>query len=157
MVDQLTILSDNLDAKISVLEEIRSYNVELQVVLSQDDIDITDFDETINEKDGLIQKLEQLDSDFESIYQGVKGQIENKQDVYAEQIKVIQEKIARINSLSSDINKLEGCNKELITGRFMKIKEVIKQGRQGSKVASSYYNNMSGGAVNTNQFMDNKF
>lgn len=157
MTDQLTVLSDNLDDKIAVLECIKAYNINQQSILSREEFEPEDFDTALDEKEVLIQKLETLDEGFEVIYQGVAEQIQNNKDLYAEQIKSIQGKISRINELSAEINELEIANKELITGHFNKMKAGIKQSRQGSKAAYDYYRNMSGAAYATNQMMDSKF
>lgn len=157
MVDQLVILSENLDDKITVLECIKAYNINQKNVLMQEEFQADAFDSALDEKEYLIQKLEALDEGFDEIYQGVSDQIQGNKKLYADQIRDIQCKISRINELSAEIDSLESENKALITGHFDKMKAGIKQSRQGSKAAYDYYRNMSGAAYATNQMMDSKF
>lgn len=157
MADQLTVLSGNLDDKIAVLECIRDYNINQREMLSCEDFEPSDFDDALDEKENLIQKLQALDDGFDALYKGVAEQVQGNEELYAEQIKEIKDKIARINALSAEISLHEAANKELITGQFDKMKIGIKQSRQGSKVAYDYYRNMTGGAYGTNQILDSKF
>lgn len=157
MIDQLAILSENLDNKISVLESIKEYNVIQNKMLSVAEIDIDDFNVDLDKKEKLIQKLEELDEGFDEIYRELEDQIQSRKEMLGVQIRSVQKKIARINELSTEINELEASNKNLITSHIDKIKASIKQGRQGAKAAYGYYQNMSGGLYNKNQIMDSKF
>lgn len=157
MINQLAVLAENLDNKIDILEAIKEYDINQKEALSKSDIEIDDFDDDLDEKEVLIQKLEELDEGFDEIYQGVADQIQTNKAKYADQIRGIQGKIVRINTLSAEINDLEADNKKLISNHFDKMKADIKQGRQGSKAAYGYYRNMSGGMYNTHQVMDSKF
>lgn len=156
MENHLTILSESLDKKISVLEDIQAYNLKQEQAFLQDTPDMDEFDEALEEKEDLIQRIEKLDEGFELLYERISKVLQENRAAYASQIKELQEKIQKVTDLSTAIQAQEARNKKLIEGYFSKMKAGIKQNRQGSKVAYDYYKNMSGATFNNPQFMDSK-
>lgn len=156
MENHLSILSESLDQKISVLEDIQAYNLRQEQAFTRDTPDMDGFDEALEEKEELIQRLEKLDEGFEILYERVATQLKDNRMQYAVQIRELQEKIQKITDMSTAIQAQEARNKKLIEDYFAKKKAGIKQNRQGSQVAYNYYRNMSGAAFNNPQFMDSK-
>ena len=156
MENQLTILSESLDRKLAVLEDIQAYNRKQEMAFSENVPDMESFDEALEEKEELIQRLEKLDEGFELLYERIAEQLKDNRAQYAQQIRELQEKIRRVTDLGVSIQAQEARNKKLIEEYFDRARKGIKQGRQGSKVAYDYYRNMSGGSYNMPQFMDSK-
>lgn len=156
MDNHLTILSESLDQKIQVLEDIQVYNKQQERAFTEGTPDMDSFDQALEEKEELIQRLEKLDDGFELLYQRIAEQLKLNKNAYASQIKEIQDKIQKVTDMSASIQAQEARNKKLIEEFFAKEKAGIKQGRQGSKAAYDYYKNMSGAAFHTSQFMDSK-
>jgi len=154
--NHLTILSESLDKKISVLEDIQAYNLKQEQAFLQDTPDMDEFDEALEEKEELIQRIEKLDEGFELLYERISKGLQENRAAYASQIKELQGKIQKVTDLSTAIQAQEARNKKLIEDYFSKMKAGIKQNRQGSKAAYDYYKNMSGAAFNNPQFMDSK-
>lgn len=69
MESQLSILQESLVAKRRVLLEIQEYNRKQEAVFMADEVDMSLFDEAIEEKGRLVQKLTQLDDGFEAMYE----------------------------------------------------------------------------------------
>lgn len=149
-------MSESLEQKISVLEDIQAYNLKQEDAFTQGTPDMDSFDETLEEKEKLIQRLEKLDEGFELLYERIAGELKDNRATYADQIRSLQVKIQRITDMSATIQAQEARNKKLIEEYFAKAKAGIKQNRQGSRVAYDYYKNMSGAAFNHPQFMDSK-
>lgn len=67
MENQLTILSESLDRKLQVLQDIRKYNEQQEQSFLSETIKLEDFDEAIEEKGRLIERLNKLDEGFEAV------------------------------------------------------------------------------------------
>lgn len=156
MENHLTILSESLDQKIAVLQDIQAYNEKQERALMEQTPDLDSFDEALEEKEELIQRLEKLDEGFEILYAKISEQLSRNREAYAEQIRELQEKIRKVTDMSVSIQAQEARNKKLIEEYFSKAKHGIRQGRQNSKAAYDYYRNMSGSNLSSPQYMDSK-
>lgn len=156
MENSLDVLSESLDLKIEVLKEIQEYNDRQAEAFSGEEPDMDSFDEAIEEKGRLIERLEKLDEGFELLYARLAEQLKDNRDKYAVQIRQLQEKITVVTELGVSVQASEARNKKLIEDYFGRSKRGIKEGRVGSKAAYDYYRNMSGMNVMGAQFMDSK-
>lgn len=156
MNNSLNILSDSLDSKIELLKEIQEYNKKQEQAFLDSEPDINSFDDAINEKGELIERLEKLDEGFESLYQQISKELQKNRSDYSSKIKELQNKISIITELSIAIQTQEARNKRLIEAYFNKQRSSVRQGRVGSKVAYDYYKNMTGAGYGINSIMDEK-
>ena len=156
MENQLTILSESLDKKLEVLKEIQQYNLQQEKVFTEGTAKIEDFDEAVERKGELIEKLTRLDDGFEALYNRLSEQLSGNREKYAVQIKELQSKIKQVTDLSVTIQAQERRNKALIEKFFSKEREGIRQGRKSSKAALDYYSNMNKSKFVPPQFMDSK-
>lgn len=152
----LTLLEESLRSKLQVLDEIQQYNLRQQEIFQSEEVDIDRFDEYVEEKGNLIDKLNSLDNGFESLYAKVSKQLSENRDQYKDQIKQLQELVAKVTESSVSIQAQEARNKKLIEDFFRKTREELGLGRKSSKAAYDYYKNMSKSAVVLPQFMDSK-
>lgn len=156
MENYLKILEDSLLKKSRILDEIAAYNEEQNKIFSSDKADIDKFDEYIDEKDRLIEKLIKLDDGFESLYARLAEQIKENKERYAGQIKNIQQLIREITDKSMKVQAQETRNKALIEEYFSRERQSIRNNRRTSKAAYDYYKSMSGANIAPPQFMDSK-
>ena len=156
MQNSLNVLVESLDMKINVLRDIETYNKLQQEAFEKQEVDMDPFDDAIEKKEELIQRLEKLDDGFEILYAKLADEINANRDKYASQIKNIQAKISVITDLSVSIQASEARNKKLIEQYFARERNTVKNGRVGSRAAFDYYKNMSGMNVADPQFMDSK-
>ncbi len=156
MKNSLDLLEESLDMKIKVLQDIEEYNQVQKEAFEKESPSMESFDEAIEKKAELIERLEKLDEGFESLYNKISDDIVNDKDRYAEKIKDIQKKISIITELSVSVQASEARNKKLVEAYFAKERQDVKNGRVGSKAAYDYYKNMSGMNVAGPQFMDSK-
>lgn len=118
MESQLSILQESLVAKRRVLLEIQEYNRKQEAVFMADEVDMSLFDEAIEEKGRLVQKLTQLDDGFEAMYEKLSRELQDNREKYADQIRVLQQQIKEITDLGISIQAQEARNKSLIEGFF---------------------------------------
>lgn len=152
----LTLLEESLQKKLQVMDEIQQYNLRQQEIFQADEVDIDRFDEYVQEKGNLIDKLNSLDNGFESLYNKVAKELADNRDAYKDQIKRLQELVTQVTETSVTIQAQEARNKKLIEDFFQKTRESIRSGRKSSKAAYDYYKNMSKSSVVMPQFMDSK-
>ena len=156
MENQLTILSESLDQKIQVLKEIQLYNEKQEQSFLSETIKLEDFDEAIEEKGRLIEKLNKLDEGFETVYNKLAEELKGNREKYKAQIAELQDKIRQVTELGTSVQAQEKRNKALVEKFFAKGRENIRQERKNSKAAYNYYKNMSGHSVASSHFMDSK-
>ena len=89
----MSILQESLTAKRQVLLEIQEYNRKQEAVFTAEEVDMSLFDEAIEEKGRLVQKLTQLDEGFEAMYEKLAKELEHNRDKYAGQIRVLKQQI----------------------------------------------------------------
>lgn len=152
----LKILEESLEKKLVVLNEIAVYNDEQEELLKQDGVSMEVLDRNMDQKGELIQKLTELDDGFEMLYERVREQLLKNRELYKQQIKRLQELIAKITDQSVSVQAQEARNKKLVETYFAKEKGRLRQGRQASKAAYDYYKNMNNTNVVPPQIMDQK-
>ena len=153
----LTLLEESLQEKLQVLADIQQYNLKQQEIFQSDNVDMDRFDEYVEEKGKLIDRLSALDNGFESLYAKVSKELENDgREKYKDQIKCLQQLVTEVTEASVTIQAQEARNKKLIEDFFRKEREGIRQGRQSSKAAYDYYKNMNRSNVVPPQFLDRK-
>lgn len=152
----LEILEKSLEKKILVLDEIEDYTVKQESLLKKEKVSMEELDANMEQKDGLIRKLTDLDEGFETLYDRVKEQLNTNKDAYKEQIKRIQNLISRVTEKSVSVQAQESRNKKLVEDYFTKKKSEIRQGRQASKTVLNYYKSMSDTSAISSQIMDQK-
>lgn len=156
MENQLSILSESLDKKIQVLTEIQKYNEVQEASFKEGKANLDDFDNAVEQKGRLIDKLNKLDEGFEILYTNLAEQLKDNKERYASQIKVLQQKIKQVTDLGMSIQAQEQRNKALVEQFFAKERQGIRMGRQSSKAAYDYYKNMNQSNFVPPQFMDSK-
>ena len=154
MENYLEILTDSLKKKSKVLDEIMRYNSDQENLLRQESISLEELDANMELKDGLIQKLVQLDDGFETLYERIKEQLLTQKDQYKAQIGQMQELISQITEKSVSIQAQEARNKGMIENYLARGRGQLRQSRQVSKAAYGYHKSMSNGV--SSQLLDQK-
>ena len=150
------IMIQSLNKKIQVLNEIKKLNVLQCNLLEDEKTDADEFDKTVEDKARLIEQLEQLDSGFDKLFDRVKEELHEHKDAYKDKIKSMQDCIRKITDLSMELQSQEAKNKDLMTRRFVSVRQKAKIVRTNTKVANQYYQNMMQLNYVDPQFMDNK-
>jgi hypothetical protein len=140
---------ESLRRKKDVLTDILKLSEEQSLLLDDPNLEPDTFEKNVNRKAALIDKLEQLDTGFESLYDKVKEELESNRDIHKEQIRALTE-------LNMQIQATEARNKEKATAKFAYIRQQAKEIRSSQKIVKEYYNNMMHKAYNEPHFLDNK-
>lgn len=151
MESQLSILQESLVAKRQVLLEIQEYNRKQEAVFMAEEVDMSLFDEAIEEKGRLIQKLTRLDDGFEAMYEKLSEELQDNREKYAGQIQILQQQIKEITDLGITIQAQEARNKSLIESYFSRERKNMHRNLQNSAKAYNYYKSMSGLSAASNE------
>ena len=156
MESQLTILSESLDKKLEVLRKIQEYNRRQEEEKKKKKVDMSLFDDAVEEKQRLIDEVVRLDDGFEIMYEKLAGELEGNRQRYAAQIRELQAKVAKVTELSVSVQAQEARNKKLIESYFAKERANIGQRRKSARSAFDYYKSMSSTGYSQPQMYDSK-
>lgn len=152
----IDIMIQSLNKKMKVLEEIKRINQLQKNLLEDDKSQVEEFDKTVEDKAALISQMEQLDSGFDKLFERVRETLNENKEAYVEKIKAMQTLIRQITDLSMELQAQEARNKDLMTRKFVSIRERAKVVRTNKKAVNQYYQNMMQLNVVEPQFLDNK-
>lgn len=152
----VNVLEDSLSKKISLLNSILELTKEQETLLKAESFDEEAFRAVLEKKQVYIDKLEELDNGFESIFERVKEELKDKKEQYKSNILRLQKQISVITELGVDIEALERRNKSALERVLSEEKNKIKGNRLGNQGAVSYYNQMVNMYGNQSSFMDKK-
>jgi len=156
MENYLEILKDSLIKKIRILEEIVKIDDEQTTLFSTDKDNEDKIRETFDRKSALIDEINRMDAGFESVFEKVKEQLDNRKDEYKKEIKEMQELIKRITDLSMHIEAQEKRNKSLVNGNLSSMRKELSNAKRSTSLAKQYYSTMNKIANVDPQFMDSK-
>ena len=129
MESQLTILSESLDKKLEVLQKIQEYNKRQEEVFSAEKVDMSLFDDAVEEKQRLIDEVVRLDDGFEIMYEKLARELEGNRQRYAAQIRELQAKVAKVTELSVSAQAQEARKDgtQVLVARMNKNKKFQKE------------------------------
>lgn len=154
--EYLSILTESLKKKITILDEILLLNQKQLESVSGNEIDDDLFNEIIDKKDIYIKEINNLDKGFEQVYERIKSEITGNTDKYSGEIVELKQLISQITEKSMKVQLSEKRNKQAVLKKMNEEKTKIHQTRNANKVASNYYNNMNKVNYVEPQFMDKK-
>ncbi len=152
----IQILEDSLESKIDLLRRLQVLSLEQAEILKDPNARPEAFEENIEEKGKLVDRLSAMDQGFDAFFAKVKDELEGNRDKYRDSIAHMQEMIREITQRSSNLQVLEKQNSELAKAKFSQIRTQTKEIRQSRKVVNSYYQNMMKMNTVDPQFMDRK-
>ena len=151
-VDMMTA---GLQKKLMLLDNIIEVNRQLEKLMAQP-LELEVFRELMDEKDGYVQQINQLDSGFQSVFDKVKETLDSNRTQYREQILMMQQLIRQLTDRTVQIEECEARLRLMIEGQFSRMHRENQAAKKGMNVAQSYYKSMSGMTVVDAQFMDKK-
>lgn len=143
--DYISIMIDSLCKKKELLEKIINKNNAQADCLAgkkYDEIDWESFDLLISEKEIMIERINEMDEGFQSLYDHIKEQLQENKNIYADGIRQMQDLIKQVTELSVSIRTGEERNRATIDKVMSGQKKIIRQTRNGLKVANSYQQTM---------------
>lgn len=152
----VSILHQSLERKKEYLNRLLQLTKKQAEIAGEKDFNEDAFEDVINEKDILINNINEIDKGFTSVYDRVRTEVLDNQDVYKKELLAIQELIRECVDLGMEIEATEKRNKALFEQVFARGFKGIKQVKQSKQVANRYYQSMSNGAVNDSILYDRK-
>lgn len=152
----MNIMIESLRRKLAILDQILEYSKGQKELLADPNLEPEEFQADVQRKAELIDKLEQLDEGFDSLYQKVKEELQENREQYASEIHQMQELIRCITEQSAEIQVTEARNKACVEAKFASVRKQAKEIRNSHKIVQQYYRNMQKLNYIDPQFMDNK-
>ncbi len=152
----LRILADTLSQKEQVLGQILILTRTQSELAEHDELDEMAFSNSVNEKEVLIARINQLDDGFTSIYERIRQDVIDQGGLYDTEIRKMQEQIKSCVGIGNEIRVLEERNHAKLTGHFASKKEAYKVKANANSAARSYHQAMTGGQYHASAFMDQK-
>lgn len=138
---QLDLLIEVLRKKAGYLQQLLTYTQEQSIVLEKDEIE--GFNDLIQPKEELIDKVIEIDDYFQTIYENIRGIIEKHPELYKEKVQIMKQVITIIGDLGVAITVQEGRNKNYFDFKAKAEKKEHTDLRQSNKIVSNYYSNMN--------------
>lgn len=139
----VSVLHDSLRDKCKVLQEILKLTKEQQELLCREEMDFDAFDALMQDKEVLIQRMQELDRGFQNLFDIIGDALKEDSGRYKAQILEMQNDIREITDCSVKIQALEQKNKEKFTASVAKKRREIRDFKVSNKTAVSYYQNMA--------------
>lgn len=152
----LDMLQDSLKKKLEILNGIMKYQQEESDMLKSGNMDMEDFDRSINDKVALAEGIDSLDDGFEQVYDRVREEMIGNKEKYAAQIRAMQDMIGEISEKNVLIQAEENRIKLEVDNFAKRESAALRQRLDNGKAARSYYNNMKKLNYVDSQFMDKK-
>lgn len=139
----MQVLEESLARKSQVLQALLELSKQQTELAEADEFDMDAFTTLMEQKDALLERLQALDSGFQKIYEGVKAELMEHREQYADPIRRIQIQIRKVTDLGVELQALEERNRAKLERKFSKQQQELRQVKTSNKVANTYYKNMS--------------
>lgn len=155
-VTYVSIMQESLLRKKKYLEQILELTKKQEAIIKESKFDEEAFGEIIDQKEVLINNINEIDKGFTSVYDRVRGELLDNKDAYRDELIEMQENIKSCVDLGMEIEALEERNRAGLEVVFSVGFKGIKKLKQSKQVANKYYQSMSNGNVNDSILYDRK-
>lgn len=139
----IALLIQTLEKKAEILGQIQDITKKQESILASLKFEEEAFNQTLIEKESLINQINQMDDGFAKIFERVKELLNKDSENYQTQIKKMQELISKVTEMGVALQAAEQKNKMKLESVFMTKRKEIKQFKQSSATAMKYYKVMS--------------
>lgn len=150
----ISLLVKTLQEKLVILKQIleisKSQEEMLKNFIATDEL----LEVTFSDKSALIEKVNDLDNGFESLYQRVKKELVEKPAEYQKDILELQNLVKVITDYNVQLLAVEQRNKRQFEGYFASKRKEIKGLKVSNNTALNYYKNMMKQSGNESCFLD---
>jgi len=147
-VKYLNIMVESLQKKKLVINQMLEKTMLQSELISSkeyDDVNWSQFEVLMVEKESLIEKINELDDGFEQLFSRVKPDLDADKDSYAEEIRKLQGCITELTDTGVRISATEERNRQDINRIMTSAKVGIGKARKSIKANSGYITSMYGG------------
>lgn len=150
------VLIETLQKQVTVLQDILKLTQEQSTIAGKSDFNEVMLEESLNKKEVLIAKLNELDDGFTAVYGRVRSEVMNKQELYRDELKMMQSLIKQCTDLGIEIKVLEERNREKLTQCFANQQKKYGSKRTAASVASRYHQTMNNRKAMDSYFFNQK-
>lgn len=154
--DYLKVLEDSLLKKATILQALLEISNRQGELADDEMFDLDAFEVTMDQKEALLQQLDELDEGFDSVFQKIEAEVKAQKELYKDSIQTLQQLIRKCTDLGVEIQATEQRNKAKLAVKFADQQREIREVKTSSKVATTYYKSMSGKHSDDSYFMDQK-
>ena len=134
---------DTLERKKVILEQILHQTKEQEILLKDEEMDMDAFQTIIDRKGEEIEKLNQMDEGFDTLFHHVEKEINENRMAYKSQIQKMQKLINEVSELGIQIQALEHQNSGHFKVYLANQKQAVKKFHTNNRTAANYYQNMA--------------
>jgi len=137
------VLVETLKKQVTVLQDILELTKTQSVIAADSEFNEVLLEESLNKKEVLIAKLNELDDGFTAVYGRVRSEVANNQELYQDELKTMQSLIKQCTDLGVEIKVLEERNRERLAQCFASQQKKYGTKRTAASVASHYHQTMN--------------
>lgn len=152
----LSLLEKSLEKKTAVLEKLIELTGEQESLINNDRLKSDQFSSIIEEKDKLINQINELDDGFEQLYQRVREELNINPGSHRTQIEKLKRLITEITDKGVSLQVMERRNKDKIDNFIRSRQERIRNFKVNSKTAAKYYSNFNKTNADSSFFFDKR-
>ena len=156
MDQYLDAMIQSMNEKIECLDQLLRKTRQQKEAICAEKADWDTFDRLIDEKEELIDRLDQLDDGFQAVFDKIREELEGKKAQYRDKIVKLQEQIRKVTDRSNELIAEEQRNKAIMENRAASERKQLRQTKTNAKLASNYYNSMNRINYIDPQLMDKK-
>lgn len=150
------ILAQVLSNKNSLLDRLIEITLKQEAYILAEPLDMDQFEQTLPDKEVLIEQLNQLDEGFDKIYNNVRESLSSNKNLLKHEILQLQELIKQVTEKSVTLQSLELKNKNRMESYFLIKKKEIRDFKMSSQTVSKYYKSSTGQQMEQSYFLDKK-
>lgn len=136
------ILVNTLEKQKMVLNQILEVTKQQTDIAMKESFDELLFDQTLDKKEILIARLNELDDGFASVYGRVRLEIQDHREKYTNELRQLQNLIRECTDISNELRVLEQRNKERVIAAFASKQREYGARQTAATVASHYQKTM---------------
>lgn len=156
MEQYLDTMIQSMDEKAECLKKLLEMTEKQSEAIQKDIPDWDAFDWLIDEKEILIERLDELDNGFQATFDHIREKLEKDKAEYKDRIAKLQEQIRQVTDQSNALITAEQRNKTLMENTSAAERKRLRQTKTNAKVATNYYNSMNRINFIDPQLMDKK-
>lgn len=145
-------LLQTLQKQEETLREVLTVTKAQSKLADSDIFDEDRFQDTLNQKEILISRLNSLDDGFASVYGRVRNVIMQEKDNYRDEIRRMQELIKSCTDLGVEIKVLEERNRDKLAKCFSQKHKTYGARLTAATVASKYHQTMNSGQISGSNY-----
>ena len=139
----VSMMVDTLERKKTILEKLLCQTREQETLLKDEEIDVETFQNIIDRKGEEIEKLNQMDEGFDTLFRYVEKEITANRMMYKKQILQMQKLINEVSELGIQIQALEHQNSGHFKIYLANQKQSVKKFYTNNRTAANYYQNIA--------------